>query len=130
LDVAFKRLYALLRADAVLVDLNVPDHGCRSQEVMWAYLAGIPVVGIAHRFIVSPSMAAMLEAMVFPRTSDQIVRQLLALDHKTTATIRHYRERQQLQQLNQKAAELRESQEPAEKAAEHPDGRDESTRDI
>jgi hypothetical protein len=123
-DVAFKRVYALLRADIVLVDLNVPDQGCRSQEAMLAYLADIPVVGIAHRFVVSPTMAEKLDALLFPTTSDQIVRQVLAFDPKVTATIQHYREaeqRRQLEQLSEKAAEL--------KAAEDvPDGGNESAR--
>jgi|GEM_PF-6602291 len=122
LDVAWKRLYALVRADICLVDLNVPDHGCAAQEAMTAYLAGIPVVGVAHRFIVSPTMAEKLEAVVFPRTSDQLVRQVLAFDHKLTAAIRHYRGEQQLRDLSGKMAELQKSD------GAEPDGDDESAR--
>lgn len=128
LDVAFKRLYALLRADILLVDLNVPDHGCRSQEAMYAYLAGIPVVGIAHRFIISPTMLEKVEAVVFPRTSDQIARQVLAFDHKVTAAIHQYRSAQQLEDLSGRAAEL--TAELTAEKAEQPDGGDESTRPV
>lgn len=92
LDVAFKRLYAVLRSDIVLVDMNAPDHGCRSQEVMYAYLSVIPVVGIAHRFILSPALAGLVGTVLFPRTSDEIVRQVLAFDHKVTATLQYYRD--------------------------------------
>lgn len=121
LDVAWKRLYALLRADICLVDLNVPDHGCAAQEAMTAYLAGIPVVGVAHRFIVSPTMAEKLEAVVFPRTSDQIVRQVMAFDRKVTAAIRQCRIEEQMRELDGKLTELK-----ADGA--DPDGHDESAR--
>jgi hypothetical protein len=91
LDVAFKSLYVLLRSDIVLVDLNQPGHGEASQEVVYAYLSGIPIVGIAHRFILSPWMINKLNAVIFPRTSDEIVQQVLAHDHKTTVMLEHYR---------------------------------------
>jgi len=127
MDVAFKRMYALLRADVVLVDLNVPDQGCRTVEAVYAYLAGIPAVGIASRFIVSPGLIDKLDAVLFPRTSDQIVRQVLAFDHKVTATIEHYRDgerreqqRERLEGLTEKVVELK-----AEQGAE-PNGRNES----
>lgn len=124
LDVSFKRLYVLLRADVVLVDLNVPDHGCRTVEAMYAYLADIPTVGIASRFIMSPGLTAMMEAVLFPRNSDQIVRQILAFDNMVTASIKHHRaaelQREQTERLAEKVAELK-----AEQGAE-PDGRNES----
>lgn len=91
LDVTFRNLYILLRSDIVLVDLDFVGHGEPSQEVLYAYLIGVPVVGIAHRFILSPWMADKLNAVVFPRTSDEIVRQVLCHDHKTTAMLDHYR---------------------------------------
>jgi len=129
MDVAFKRLYALLRADVVLVDLDVPDQGCRTVEALYGYLAGIPTVGIASRFIVSPGLVSKMQAVLFPRTSDQIVRQILAFDHKVTATIDHYRDgerrRQQqehrLEHLTNKIVDLKAEQEAK------PDGRNEST---
>ncbi len=91
LDVAFKNLYVILRSDVVLVDLNQAGHGESAQEVLYAYLCNIPVIGIAHRFILSPWMANKLNAVVFPRTTDEIVQQVLAYDHKTTAMLDHYR---------------------------------------
>lgn len=95
IDVAFKSLYVLLRSDIVLVDLNQPGHGESSQEVVYAYLSGVPVIGVAHRFILSPWMINKLNAVIFPRTSDEIVQQVLAHDHKTTAMLEHYRAEQQ-----------------------------------
>lgn len=106
LDVAFKRQYALLRADVVLVDLNVPDHGCRTEDALCAYLAGIPTVGIASRFIVSPGLVGRLDAVLFPRTSDQIVRQVLAFDHKVTATIEYYRDGERRERARDRLGEL------------------------
>lgn len=91
IDVAFKSLYVLLRSDIVLVDLNQPGHGEASQEVVYAYLSDIPIVGVAHRFILSPWMINKLSAVIFPRTSDAIVQQVLAHDHKTTVMLEHYR---------------------------------------
>lgn len=129
-DVAFKRLYALLRADIVLVDLNIPGHGGRAQEAFYAYLAGVPVVGIAHRFILSPMLVEKMEAVIFPKTSDQIVRQVLACDEKTTAAIEHYRvgeqrerQREQLRAMTEKVSALQAEQ-------ERPDGRDESADEV
>lgn len=91
IDVAFKALYVLLRSDIVLVDLNQPGHGESSQEVVYAYLSGIPIVGVAHRFILSPWMINKLNAVIFPRSSDEIVQQVLAHDHKTKTMLDHYR---------------------------------------
>jgi len=91
IDVAFKSLYVILRSDLVLVDLNSPGHGEASQEIMYAYLFGIPVIGLAHRFILSPWVVNKVRAVIFPRTTDEIVQQVLAYDHKTTAMIEHYR---------------------------------------
>lgn len=95
IDVAFKSLYVLLRSDIMLVDLNQAGHGESSQETVYAYLSGVPVIGVAHRFILSPWMINKLNAVIFPRTSDEIVQQVLAHDHKTTAMLEHYREEQQ-----------------------------------
>jgi len=126
LDVAFKRLYALLRSDIMLVDMNEPDHGCRSQEVMYAYLSNVPIVGIAHRFILSPSMVGRVGTVIFPRTSDEIVRQVLAHDHKVTATLQYYRMRAQKimnERVDEVVAGTIESTEPA-------DGEDESACSV
>jgi len=90
-DLPFKNLYALIRSDIVLLDLNVPEHGEKSQEVLYAYLCNIPVVGIAHRFILSPWIVGKVKSVIFPSTTDEIVQQVLAYDHKTTAMIEHYR---------------------------------------
>ena len=91
LDVSFRNLYVILRSDIVLVDLDRLGHGEPSQEVLYAYLSGVPVVGIAHRFMLSPWMADKLSAVIFPRTSDEIARQVLAHDHKTSAMFDYYR---------------------------------------
>lgn len=123
LDVAFKRLYALLRADVVLVDLNVPDHGCRTEDALYAYLAGIPAVGIASRFIVSPGLVGRLDAVLFPRTSDQIVRQVLAFDHKVTATIEHYRDGERRERQRERLGELTDK---LKATGAEPNGRNES----
>jgi hypothetical protein len=136
LDVSFKRLYALLRADIVLVDLNGPDHGCKAQETLYAYLMHVPVVGIAHRFILSPAMLDKVSCVLFPRASDEIVRQVLAFDHRTTAALERYRPNvssEKLAELSRRARELAEQQHAQSELdgaedAEQPDGRDESTR--
>jgi hypothetical protein len=91
IDLPFKNLYVLLRSDIMLVDLNDPDHGERSQEVLYAYLFGVPVVGVAHRFILSPWVAGKVSAVVFPATTDEIVAQVLAYDYKTTAAFKYIR---------------------------------------
>lgn len=98
LDVAFKNLYALLRSDIVVVDLDGVGHGEPSQEVLYAYLCGVPVVGIAHRFILSPWILGKVDAVIFPRTSDEIVQQILAYDRKTSVLIDHYRMEQEREQ--------------------------------
>lgn len=126
MDVSFKRLYALLRADIVLVDLNVPDQGCRTLEALYAYLAGIPAVGVASRFIVSPGLVARLEAVLFPRTSDQIVRQVLAFDHKVTAAIEHYRSAEQRERQHEQLEKLTEKVVKLKAEGAEPDGRNES----
>jgi len=91
IDIPFRELYVLLRSDIVLADLNSMGHGEVSQEVMYGYLFGVPVVGLSHRFILSPWIAGKLRSVIFPRTTDEIVQQVLAYDHKTTAMINHYR---------------------------------------
>lgn len=101
-DVHVKRLYALLRADIMLVDLNVPSHGCLGHEMLYAYLSGIPIVGIAHRFILSPSVLDKLEVVLVPKTSDQIVRQVLAFDRGVSDTIARHRELETLRQAASK----------------------------
>lgn len=90
IDVPFKNLYVLLRSDIVLVDLNVPSHGGKAQEVLYAYLLGVPVVGVAHRFILSPWLVEKCKAVVFPKTSDDIVHQVMAFDQWVTAAIQHH----------------------------------------
>lgn len=135
LDVSFKRLYALLRSDVLLTDLNGPDHGCKASETLYAYLIDVPVVGIAHRFILSPAMLDKVSCVLFPRASDEIVRQVLAFDHRTTAALERYRpsaSSEKLAELSQRVKELAEQRAQNEpdgaEDAEQPDGRDESTR--
>lgn len=132
LDVSFKRLYALLRSDVLLTDLNVPDHGCRASETLYAYLVDVPVVGIAHRFILSPAMLDKVSSVIFPRSSDEIVRQVLAFDHRTTAALDRYRpaaSADKLTELSERARKLAEQQSEQGQAEEpeQPNGRDEST---
>jgi hypothetical protein len=91
IDLPFRNLYVILRSDIVIADLNSPGHGEASQEVMYAYLFGVPVVGLSHRFILSPWVVSKVRAVVFPRTTDEIAQQVLAYDHKVTAMIDHYR---------------------------------------
>ena len=132
LDVSFKRLYALLRSDVVLADLNVPDHGCKAHETLYAYLIDVPVVGIAHRFILSPAVLDKVSCVLFPRASDEIVRQVLAFDHRTTAALERYRPAvptDKLTELSERARKLAEQQSEQAEAeeSEQPNGRDEST---
>ncbi len=89
-DVSFKHLYALLRADILLLDLNVPSHGGKFHESLYAHLFGIPIVGIAHRFILSPWTTERCDALVFPKDTDEIVRQVLAFDRRTSAMIEEH----------------------------------------
>jgi hypothetical protein len=91
IDLPFKDLYVILRSDIMLVDLNEAEHGERSQEVLYAYLFGVPVIGVSHRFILSPWMAGKMNAVVFPATTDEIVAQVLAYDHKITAALKYFR---------------------------------------
>lgn len=107
LDVAFKSLYVILRSDVMLVDLNEAGHGESAQEVLYAYLCNIPVIGIAHRFILSPWMLNKLNAVIFPRTTDEIVQQVLAYDHKTTAMLDHYRAEHEEKKKQDARAEAR-----------------------
>jgi hypothetical protein len=86
-DIPFKHLYALLRSDVVLADLDEPNHG-ESHEVLYAYLLGVPVVGIANRFILSPWVTEKCNVVVFNDNADAIVRQVLAHDRKVTAVLR------------------------------------------
>ena len=86
-DIPFKHLYALLRADVVLVDLDLPDHG-ESHEVLYAYLLGVPVIGVSGRFLLSPWMAEKCSVVVFDREVDAIVRQVLAHDRLVSAVLR------------------------------------------
>jgi len=135
IDVQFKRLYALLRSDIVVADLNVPDHGCKAHETLYAYLVDVPVVGIAHRFILSPAMLDKVSCVLFPRSSDEIVRQVLAFDHRTTAALERYRpvaSREKVTELSERIKQMAEQQRASERPeqagdAEQPDGRDEST---
>lgn len=135
LDVSFKRMYALLRADVVIADLNAPDHGDKTHETLYAYLMDVPVVGIAHRFILSPAVLGQVSCVLFPRSSEEIVRQVLAFDHKTTAALERYRQASPdpkmvdlAARMKEMAQQQQEAQQPeAGKDAEQPDGRDEST---
>lgn len=136
IDVSFKRLYALLRSDIVVADLNAPDHGCKAHETLYAYLIDVPVVGIAHRFILSPAMLDKVSCVLFPRSSDEIVRQVLAFDHRTTAALERYhpaasseKVTELAERMRQMAEQQRAQDERPEQAgdAEQPDGRDEST---
>ena len=104
-DVALKSLYVAARSDIVLVDLDSPGYGEAGQDVMYAYLFGIPVVGISHRFILSPWVTVKLRAVIFPRTTDEIVQQVLAYDHKTTAMLDHYRAEVEAEKAVKKAEE-------------------------
>jgi hypothetical protein len=88
-DVAFKNLYALMRSSVVVADLDNPDHGEKTQEVMYAYLIGVQVVGVAHRFMFSPYVAEKISVFVRPDPYS-IVRQVLAHDHKINAMLRYY----------------------------------------
>lgn len=133
LDVSFKRMYALLRSDVLLVDLDTADHGCRAHEALYAYLIDVPVVGIAHRFILSPAMLAKMSCVLFPRSSDEIVRQVLAFDHRTTAALERYRpivSPEKVAELSERIRAIgkqRGTQAQRAEDAEQPDGRNEST---
>lgn len=77
-ELSFRHLYCLLRADVVVLDLNVPSHGGKYHEALYGYLFGLPIIGIAHRYIFSPWVTERCSALVFPRNTDEIVRQVLA----------------------------------------------------
>ncbi len=100
-DVPFKDLYVILRSDIVLADISNANHG-EDQAVMYAHLLGIPVVAISHRFIMSPWIVGKVSSVIFPKTSDEIVQQVLAFDHKTAAMVKYYRA---IAQAEEKAAE-------------------------
>jgi len=87
IDVSFKHLYVLLRSDVVLVDLTVPSHGGKYYEALYGHLFGKPVIGISHRFILSPWVAQRCDALVFPKNTDEIVRQVLAFDARIDGMI-------------------------------------------
>jgi len=122
-DVAFKNVYALLRSNVVVADLDNPDHGEKTQEVMYAYLIGVPVVGVAQRFMFSPYVAEKISALVRP-DPNAIVRQVLAHDHKTSAMLRYYdalQNAQQAQQQGRGLADLQAKLAAAKKASEEAD---------
>lgn len=122
-DVAFKNIYALLRANVVVADLENPDHGEKTQEVMYAYLIGVPVVGVAQRFMFSPYVAEKISAFVRP-DPNAIVRQVLAHDHKTNAMLRYYdalQNAQQAQHQGRSLADLQAKLEAAKRATEEAD---------
>jgi len=123
-DVSFKDLYVIIRSDIVLVDLDRMDHGERSQEMAYAYLCGVPTVGIAHRFIFSPWVADKISSIVFPRTSDEIVRQVMAFDHKATAVLDYYRA------MAGEAEALRKRAEELQASTEELDGEDQGVGTV
>jgi hypothetical protein len=74
----FKDLYALTRSQIMLVDLSVPSFGGRSQEVLYAYLLEIPIIGISSRFMNSPWLINKCEVVLQPN-ADRIMKQIVAL---------------------------------------------------
>jgi hypothetical protein len=77
-DVLFKDLFMLIRANVMVVDLNRKTSGGTAQEVLYAHLLNIPVVGISFKFQVSPWMHQRCRSIINPRSPDDIHKAVLA----------------------------------------------------
>jgi len=77
--IKLKDLYTLARSKVVLTDLSYPSFGGRPQELLYAYLMDIPIIGISPRFMNSPWMVDICELIMSPRSIDQIIRQIAAM---------------------------------------------------
>lgn len=73
----YKSMYCLLRADVMLVDMNLASYGDVAQEVLYAWLWNIPVIGITNRFINSSWVQSRCKMLLMPRNSSEIVEQIL-----------------------------------------------------
>ncbi len=77
-QIIFRHLYFLTRATLVVADLNNPSLGETSQEVLYAHLMNIPIIGISYRPTVSPWMHSKVRSIIAPRNADDLVKAIIA----------------------------------------------------
>lgn len=65
-----RALYLLVRARAVLVDLDALSYGDRGAETWCARQLGIPVLGVTSRFVVDPWLASTCSQIRRPDPAD------------------------------------------------------------
>jgi hypothetical protein len=63
-DLVLKDLYVLIRSDVMVVDLDVPSHGGKSQETYIASLGDIPIIGVTSRFVLTPWLLRLVDVLV------------------------------------------------------------------
>ena len=76
--VSFKDLFCLTRSKIVIADLSNPSFGELFQDVFYAHLAEIPLIGVSSRFLLSPVMLNRIETLVPMGRLDIIVQQLVS----------------------------------------------------
>lgn len=70
LDLPFKNLYCLLRSDLLIVDMNGPEV---AQDVMYAWMWNIPIIGATYKFLNSPTVQAKCDAILNPLDISNII---------------------------------------------------------
>lgn len=73
-DIVYKDLFLLMRSDVVLVDLNKKSAGGTPQEVLYAHLLNIPIIGISHMPSVSPWMHYRIPVIANPKNIDDLIK--------------------------------------------------------
>lgn len=76
--VIYRDMYCLIRSHIVLADLSKPSFGEVFQDVLFASMAGIPIVGLSDRFLQSPHMMNRVDVFTSPLKTESLVRQLVS----------------------------------------------------
>ena len=80
-QILFKDLFLLIRSDIVVADFNNPSAGS-AQEILYAHLMDIPILGISYRSSVSPWLQNRAVAVAAPKNADDIIRLVIGALHK------------------------------------------------
>ena len=72
-----KDLYCLVRSQILIADISLPSYGEVPSDVLLAYMANIPVIGITNRFVNSPSLVSKMEALITAPNVSTVISKLI-----------------------------------------------------
>lgn len=75
-QILYKKLFALIRSDYVIADLNNPSYAAVGLETHIAWLLDIPIIGISYTGKVSPWIFTKLKAVIAPKNADDIIKEM------------------------------------------------------